>query len=307
VKIAAKMPIWMVQKSEDFDRFFEDQRRKLQTEKIDFYLLHGLDEMSWNQMNHLKILNWAEKKLAAGQIGHFGFSFHDSYVVFKKIINSYRDWTFCYIQYNYMDINHQAGTRGLKYAADKGLAVLVMGPIRGGRLSNNLPPSVVRLWQKAKIQRTPSEWALLWLWEHPEVSVVLGGMSSLQQVTENLNTADHSGPGVLTAEDLALFSKVRQAYHKLKLVPCTGCRYCMPCPNKVEIPRVFEFYNDSIMYDDQIIAVEFYLKDGFKPEERADQCRDCGLCVPRCPQKINIPEWLKKAHAHFTSGEKTKT
>jgi predicted aldo/keto reductase-like oxidoreductase len=297
VKIATKLPCILIQRADEFERIFNEQLKRLQTDKIDFYLLHGLNNMMWAKMQEMKVLQWAEGKMAAGLIGHLGFSFHDRFEVFKEIVDAYEGWTFCQIQYNYMDVNHQAGTQGLKYAADKGLAVVIMEPMRGGRLSKEPPREVADLWASAAIKRSPTEWALLWLWEHPEISVVLSGMSSMQQVTENLAVADRCGPGVLSREELALVDKVREAYRKLTPVPCTGCGYCLPCPNGVEIPRIFEIYNDGTIYDDPILSRFYYSgRFGLKPEQRAEKCIICEKCIEKCPQNVPIPEWLKKAH-----------
>jgi predicted aldo/keto reductase-like oxidoreductase len=297
VKIATKLPCILIQTADEFERIFNEQLKRLQTDKIDFYLLHGLNNMMWAKMQEMKVLQWAEGKMAAGLIGHLGFSFHDRFEVFKEIVDAYDGWTFCQIQYNYMDVKHQAGTQGLKYAADKGLAVVIMEPMRGGRLSKEPPREVADLWASAATKRTPTEWALLWLWEHPEISVVLSGMSSMQQVTENLAVADRCGPGVLSQEELALVDKVREAYRKLTPVPCTGCGYCLPCPNGVEIPRIFEIYNDGTIYDDPILSRFYYSgRFGLKTEQRADKCIICEQCIEKCPQNVPIPEWLKKAH-----------
>lgn len=302
VKIATKLPCNLIQGTEDFDRIFYEQLSRLQTNLIDFYLFHGLNRNSWDRMKEMKALHWAEQKLSTGLISHLGFSFHDRFEVFKEIIDTYPKWSFCQIQYNYMDVDYQAGRQGLSYAAEKGLAVVVMEPLRGGRLSKKPPPEVTKLWASGTIQRTPAEWGLLWVWEHPEVSVVLSGMSSMQQVTENLNTADHCGPGALTSKELELVKKVSQAYRKLSPISCTGCGYCLPCPNTVEIPRVFELYNDAIMYDDPAVAKLFYNgRFGLKPEQRADRCCGCEICIEKCPQKIPIPEWLKKVHEFLNS------
>ncbi len=299
VRIATKMPCPMVQKTEDFDRIFDEQLKRLQTDKIDFYLLHGVDQAMFVKMRDLKYLPWAEKKMADGKIGHLGFSFHDTYKAFKEIIDAYDGWSFCQIQYNYMDVNYQAGTRGLKYAADQGLAVVVMEPLRGGRLAKEPPREIANLWASAGVQRSPAEWGLLWVWDHPEVSVVLSGMSSLEQITQNLASSDRSGPGVLTAADLAMIDKVRRAYRKKIPVQCTGCRYCMPCPNGVDIPRVFELYNGGVMYDDPVEAIRAYSRYGIKPEQRADKCVVCEKCLEKCPQKLAIPELLSKAHEYL--------
>jgi hypothetical protein len=299
VKLATKMPSWLIQSPNDFDRYLGEQLERLQTDRVDFYLLHGLNKGYWPKLRDLKVFRWAEKAIADGRISYLGFSFHDEFDVFKEIIDAYDNWTFCQIQYNYMDTDYQAGTRGLKYASDKGLAVVVMEPQRGGRLSKEPPPAeVAKIWAEARQKRTPAEWAMLWVWEHPEVSVVLSGMSTMEQVKENVANADHCGPGALTADDLALINRIEKAYRKLGPVPCTGCGYCMPCANGVEIPRILQIYNDAIMYDDLRTARVFYRgPNGLKEEQRADQCIECAECTEDCPQQLPIAEWLKKVHA----------
>ena len=300
-KVATKMPCNQVQSPEDFDRIFREQLNRLQTDRIEFYLFHGLNKATWNKMQKMNILEWAERRMAAGQIAHLGFSFHDSITVFREIIDDYSGWTFCQIQYNFMDVNYQAGTRGLKYAAEKGLAVVVMEPLRGGRLSRRPPEEVAAIWARASVRRSPAEWALLWVWEHPEVTVALSGMSTLDQLKENLAIADRSGPGVLSAGDMEMAEQAREAYRKLSPVPCTGCRYCMPCINNVEISRIFELYNDGVMYDDQKTARMFYNGPfGVKPEQKADRCMECDMCAERCPQNIDIAERLKEAHRYLS-------
>jgi predicted aldo/keto reductase-like oxidoreductase len=193
-----------------------------------------------------------------------------------------------------MDEEHQAGTRGLKYAADKGLAVVVMEPIRGGQLARNLPRAIMELWDTAARKRTPADWALQWVWNHPEVSLVLSGMSTLEQVKQNVASASQSGPATLTADELALIARVRDKYRELCPVPCTQCKYCLPCPNGVNIPRVLEIYNGAIMYNDHNRARVFY--NWLKEEERADACTQCAQCEELCSQEIEIVEWLAQAH-----------
>lgn len=294
VKVATKLPCWLVKAPEDFDRLLNEQLERLQIATIDFYLLHSLDAESWPKVRDQGVLPWAERAMADGRIGHLGFSFHDDYAVFQEIIDAYDGWTFCQIQYNYMDVEEQAGTRGLKYAADRGLAVVIMEPIRGGALAGRTPPGVQALWDSTPVRRTPADWALQWVWNQPEVSVVLSGMSTFEQVEQNLASADRSGPGTLTAQDLALVDRVREAYRALCSVPCTSCKYCLPCPNGVDIPEVFYIYNDYLMYGDENRSRMFY---GWLDEKtRADKCIECGECLEKCPQKIEIPDWLKKAH-----------
>jgi hypothetical protein len=302
VRIATKLPCGDVHVEQDIDRLFNEQKTRLQTNKVDFYLLHGLNKTEWPKVRDFGVLKWAERKMAEGQIGHLGFSFHDDYNVFQEIIDAYDNWTMTQIQYNYMDEQTQAGTKGLEYANKKGLAVVVMEPIRGGRLAKP-PEKVAKIWAGAPVQRTPAEWALRWVWNHPEVATALSGMGNMEQVIENLAYAEHSQPHNLTPDELALISKARDAYVSLTAVACTGCRYCMPCPNDVDIPRVFEFYNEAMIYDTVAEQRRMYNFPGRFKDHRADKCTKCDQCVDKCPQKLAIPELLEKAHEFLTAKE----
>ena len=304
VRIATKMPPSEVKSSEDFDRILNEQLKRLQTDRIDFYLLHGLNKVRWLQMRNLGVLKWADAAIADGRIGYLGFSFHDNYEVFQEIIDSYDKWTLCQIQYNYMDEEFQAGTRGLEYAHKKGLAVVVMEPLRGGRLVRP-PETVARLWANAPVQRTPQEWALRWVWNHPEVSSVLSGMNQMKHVVENVAIAEHySHPHNLTADELALIARVRDAYRSLSQISCNGCRYCSPCPNGIDIPHVFSLYNEVTIYNAAARSRMTYSNPiAFKEEERADKCNKCDQCLEKCPQKLPIPELLEKVHAFLTGKE----
>ncbi len=295
VRLATKMPVWLIKKPADFDRYLGEQLERLQTQHIDFYLLHALNGKQWPGVAELGVFAWAERAMSDGRIGHLGFSFHDTYDVFQEIVDASDLWTFCQIQYNYMDVDYQAGSRGLRYAADKGLAVVVMEPIRGGRLSGSVPPSVQSIWDGAPVQRTPAEWALQWVWNQSEVSLLLSGMSTMQHVEENLISAAGSGPGTLSAEELALYDRVRAEYEELCPIPCTDCKYCLPCPSGVNIPRVFDIYNDLMMYGNERHARMVYM-NFMNEDERADLCIECGECLEKCPQMIEIPAWLAKAH-----------
>jgi len=295
VMLATKLPSWLVEKPDDFDRLLDEQLAKLQTDHIDLYLLHALNSTHWPKLRDLKILNLAEHAIADGRIHFLGFSFHDEYEVFKNIVDAYDNWTFCQIQYNYMDIEYQAGTKGLEYAADKGLAVVVMEPLRGGQLTLKVPKSVSDLWESAAAHRTPADWALQWIWNHRQVSVVLSGMSTMQQVIENLASADRSAAGILSKEDLVLIDKVREVYRRLAPVPCTNCKYCMPCPNGVEIADILRYYNDAIIYDNP--RAPRFLYRNLAKDKQADNCVECFECEEKCPQGIPISEQLKKAHA----------
>jgi uncharacterized protein len=295
IKLATKMPCWKVEKPEDFDRFLDEQLARLQTDHIDFYLLHSLNADTWAQVRDMGVLPWTEGALTDGRIGHLGFSFHDKYEVFQEIIDATDLWTFCQIQYNYMDVDYQAGTKGLRYAAGKGLAVVVMEPIRGGRLSNHIPPVVQKLWDSMPVARTPADIALQWVWNHPEISLLLSGMSTMEHVVQNIESAERSGPGTLTDAELYLIAQAREAYKVLSPIPCTDCKYCLPCPNGVNIPRVFEIYNELMMYGNDQGAQMVY-NTFLEAEERADNCIECGECLEQCPQQIEIPDWLAKIH-----------
>jgi predicted aldo/keto reductase-like oxidoreductase len=294
VKLATKMPSWLIKSSDDFDRYLDEQLERLQTGHVDFYLLHALRGEWWTRLRDLGVLAWAERARADGRIGHLGFSFHDTFDAFKQIVDGYDGWTLCQIQYNFMDVEVQAGTRGLKYAAERGLAVVIMEPLRGGRLAGKPPDEVARLWAKAERQRTHVDWALQWVWNQPEVSLLLSGMSTMAHVLENVASADRAGVGILTTDELALVDRVRQAYQGLCPIPCTRCKYCLPCPNGVNIPRILEIYNEAFMYGDEHAQIAY---GWLKEEERGDQCAECGECEDVCPQSIAITEWLEKAHA----------
>jgi predicted aldo/keto reductase-like oxidoreductase len=296
-RIATKIPPNEVKTPADFDRIINLQLDRLQTEKIDFYLLHGLNAESWPKVRDQGIIPWAEKMMAAGRIDHLGFSFHDKLEVLKEIIDYYDNWTFCQVQYNFMDVENQAGRKGVEYAAKKGMAVVVMEPIRGGLLAKEPPEKVKQIWQTSPHKWSRAEWALQWVWNQPEVSVALSGMSTMTQVEENLVSADRSKPNQLNKADLSFIDNVREAYQGLSPIPCTACGYCQPCPNGVLIPDIFRLYNEAIMYGDMAVGKMRYASPfGIKPEHRADQCVECGNCEKECPQKVEVIDWLKKVH-----------
>jgi hypothetical protein len=288
------MPCWLIKEPGDFDRYFDEQLERLEDDRVDFYLLHALSKSHWPAVRDHNVFDWAERAMADGRIGHLGFSFHDTFELFQEIIDYYDNWTLAQIQYNFMDEDYQAGTRGLEYAADKGLAVVVMEPIRGGMLSRMPPQPILDLWSEAPVERSPAEWALRWVWNRPEVSVALSGMTAMDHVVENVETAATAKPGGMTPSELALIGRVRDRYRELAPIPCTGCEYCLPCPSGVRIPRVLQLYNEAIMYNDLRRARMGY---GFLPDEaKADQCVACGTCEELCPQSIEIIDWLAKSH-----------
>jgi predicted aldo/keto reductase-like oxidoreductase len=296
VKLATKLPVWMVESTSDFDKLLGEQLQKLQTGHIDFYLLHALSGSRWRDivLKH-SLLDKAAEALADGRIRHLGFSFHDEYESFEEIVNGCDLFSFCQIQYNYMDAENQAGTRGLKLAASKGLAVVVMEPLLGGRLVD--PPNDVReTMERSPIRRSPAEWALQWLWDQPEVSVVLSGMSTAAQVEENLGAADASRIHSFSPAEHALIAQVREQYQARTVVPCNRCNYCMPCPNGVDIPGNFDYFNHAHLFDDTAGA-RFRYEVFLKAEQRASACIACGTCEDLCPQKIEIREWMPKVAA----------
>ena len=302
VRVTTKMPVWLVEKAEDFDRYLKEQLERLQMQKLDFYFLHGLTGERWAKVRDLGVLRWAEKAMAKGRFDHLGFSFHDNFEAFKQIVDAYDNWTSAQVQYNYMDVDNQAGRRGVEYAAGKGLAVIVMEPVRGGQLANPRGP-VAGVWERAATKRTPAAWALSWVWNQPEISVVLSGMSTMEQVVENVVLAGKARPGMLKPEELKLIDQAREAYKALAPIPCTGCRYCMPCSTGVEIPDIFEMYNEAMIYEDPREARWMYGR--LKEEQRANACVQCGECAEACPQKIDIPGWLEKVHPFLAPEKKS--
>jgi hypothetical protein len=304
IRVATKLPVGMINKREEVDRIFNTQLERLRTHKINFYLLHGLNKETWKKAQDWQLIPWAESKLAAGQIDHLGFSFHDDFAVFKEIIDNYDNWTLAQIQYNYVDVNFQAGRRGVEYAGAKGLAIVVMEPLRGGMITKTPPEKVAKVWETDPHNRSLAERGLLWVWNQPEISVVLSGMSTIEQVRENLAIADRSEPGKLTRQELVRYDRARKIYKSLNPVPCTGCHYCAPCPNGVDIPGIFELFNNVTVYDEPRLAKLRYQSvppRGMKPENKADHCTECRNCVDKCPQKIDVPDWLKKAHHKLIS------
>jgi len=301
VYLATKSPSWLIKGEGDFDKYLNEQLQKLQTDHIDFYLLHSLDHERWEDtiLKH-DVLASAERARQDGRIRYLGFSFHDDYPAFVKIVDGYDRWDFCQIQYNYMDTENQAGIKGLHYAADKGLGVVIMEPLLGGKLAA-APKQVLDIMDSAAVKRTPADWALQWLWHQPEVSLVLSGMSNRQQVVENLTSADRSSVGTLSAEDLSIIEQVTTVYRSRAVIPCTACQYCMPCPNGVDIPHNFKVYNDGIMFDDEPGARIAYNRLTAE-SERASQCIQCRICEEKCPQRIEISEWMPKIHAALGNG-----
>jgi len=306
VMLATKSPVWQIAKPSDFDIYLNEQLARLGTDRIDFYLLHALGTERWEKivLKH-SLLERAEAAVKDGRVGHIGFSFHDKADVFKRIIDGYGGWSMCQIQYNYMDTENQAGTSGLKYAASKGIAVVVMEPLLGGRLA--VPPQAAAdVFRASGRGWSPAEWALQWTWDQAEVSTVLSGMKAMAEVEENLRAADRSRIGSLDAGDLGFFERARKILRERAAIPCTRCGYCQPCPSGVNIPRNFELYNDCVIYDDPAIPRAVYAR--FMPEgERAGACTGCRECEEKCPQRIAISECMPEVHAVLGKSQAPKS
>jgi uncharacterized protein len=297
VKLATKLPPISVKTREDMDRILDIQLKKLKTDHIDYYLLHGLNDGQWKKLFGLGVLGFLDKAKADGRIRNAGFSFHGDRRTFREIIDAY-DWTFCQIQYNFLDEMNQAGTEGLRYAASKNIAVMVMEPLRGGMLAGRLPNEVEQIYCRALPKRSAAGWALRWVWNHPEVTVVLSGMNDENHIAENLKTAEDALPGSMTPAELATIEEVAASYRRLIQVGCTGCAYCMPCPSGVNIPMCFAQYNDYHM-GNSLMARGFYgmmLMGGMGTKADASLCISCGKCAKACPQHIAIPAELKKVN-----------
>ncbi len=297
-RVATKLPIWLVDDKEDLDKYLNKQLEKLEVDKIDFYLIHALSKDRWQKCKDLEIMDWLKKVQKEGKIGYKGFSFHDDYDLFEDIVDYYEDdWDFCQIQYNYLDTEYQAGQKGLKYAADKGLAVVVMEPLRGGTLAKEPPKEIKKIWDKADKKRSAPDWALQWLWNQEEVSVVLSGMSTLEQVKENVESASNSGINSLDKSEKDLIEKAADKFREMQPVNCTGCGYCVPCPNDVHIPMNFSLYNEAHLYDDYEEKNNTYNR--LKAKMRAENCIACGECLDKCPQNLSIIDLLEDVADYF--------
>lgn len=300
VKIATKLPSWAVETREDMDKFLAEQLKRLETDYIDFYLVHGINKSNWENLKELGFEDFLDEAISDGRIKHAGFSFHDRIELFKEVVDEY-NWSFCMIQLNYLDDEYQAGIEGLQYASAKGLGVAVMEPLRGGHLANNIPKDVQELFNMAETNRSPAEWALRWVWDHPEVSVVLSGMSTIEQVEENLKIAQESHPNTLTDDELNITKQATSIYEEKVKIKCTDCGYCLPCPSGVNIPENFAKYNDYFLFGtpDMMELYKFNYHAFMPEQEHAAECSECGVCEEHCPQSIDIIQELKKVKEFY--------
>lgn len=298
VRLATKLPTYLCENSSDFDKYLDEQLERLNTDCIDLYLLHALNKKVWKHLQELDICSWLDRISAQGRIGHAGFSFHDDADTFESIIDAY-PWAFCQIQLNYMDSDHQAGVRGLRYAAARGIPVVIMEPIKGGKLGGSPPGEIQAVWNRAVIKRTPAEWALRWVCNFPEATCVLSGMSTMEQLEENLVTVEDAFPHSLTGDELGLIGQARDLYQQRLKIACTDCSYCMPCPQGVAIPQVFSLYNDAFIYQTTAESARWYQRM-LTVNRGAASCVECGECEAKCPQQLPIAGLLKTAHQELS-------
>ena len=296
VNIATKLPHYMIKSKDDAEKYFREELRRLRTDHVDYYLMHMLtDVKTWERLKGLGIDTWLKEKVASGAIRQVGFSYHGNSDMFCQLIDA-NDWDFCQIQYNYLDEHSQAGRKGLHHAAKKGIPVVIMEPLRGGRLVNNLPEKAQKRFRDFEIKRTPAEWAFRWLWNQPEVTCVLSGMNSLEMVRENVKNAADAKVGEFGEKEETLIRSVVEAINEKMKVGCTGCGYCMPCPKKVDIPGTFSAYNKRYTDSKFRSLIEYVMCTALRKDSTsAANCVECGLCEKHCPQGIKIRQELKHA------------
>lgn len=296
VLLADKMPLWLAKDEEQMKEIFHKQLAKLDTDCIDMYLVHNVGRGMWKRAKKFNLMPFLEEMKAAGKIRYIGFSFHDSFEFFKEMLDEF-DWDFCQIQLNYMDKNLQAGVAGLKYAAEeKGLGVIIMEPLKGGRLTDAVPPAIQKLWDGFETKRTPAEWAFKWLANMPEVTVMLSGMSSKKQLEENIKTLSADDVAELTDAEKELIDNVSDEYNRLIKYSCTGCQYCLPCPQKIEIHKVLGYYNDWNAYE-QNPSTKFEYSTWLV--KHGSDCIGCKACEEKCPQSLPIAQAMKEAAEAF--------
>lgn len=297
VLLADKMPAWFAKQESDIEKLFDEQLKRLDVDCIDMYLVHNITVGIWKLVSKFNVLEFLEKKKEEGKIKHIGFSFHDDLSLFKEVIDAY-PWDFCQIQLNYMDVAFQAGVEGLEYAAAKGIPVVIMEPLKGGKLVDALPPSVEKLWNEAEIKRSPAEWALRFVADFPNVLTILSGMHTMEQVEENMRIISDCEANSLTEKDQNLIKEVAFEYNRLIKHSCTACKYCLPCPVKIDIPLVINFYNEWFLYE-KIDKVKNDYSNWISPKRGASACIDCKACEGHCPQHLPISDIMKEAKEIF--------
>lgn len=295
IKLATKLPHWMTDTKEEMHNILQEQLDKLQTDHIDYYLIHALNGPSWNKAKQHGVIEFLNEALEKKKIINAGFSFHGELVDFKRIVDDY-NWTFCQIQYNILDTHHQAGTEGLKYASSKGLAIAIMEPLRGGHLAKDPPKAIKKIYESSGKEYSPAEWCLRWIWNHPEVTVVLSGMNDDTHIDQNIKAASNARPNGLSENEVETLDKVAKKYRELMPIGCTGCNYCMPCPHGVNIPGCFNAYNTYHMFNKFSLRFMYLFMHApltTNDSSLASQCVECGVCENKCPQHLPIRKHLK--------------
>ncbi len=302
VYIATKLPCMIIKRKDKIEEIFNKQLKKLQVDYIDYYLLHSLDGSSWDKMLSLDIIEFMNKIKREGKIRHMGFSFHGKHEDFLRIVDGY-DWDFTQVQYNILDENFQAGIKGIEYASNKGLGIIIMEPLRGGALVGKIPKEIKKIYDEALIKRSAADWAFRWIYNHPAVTLVLSGMNNEEHIKENIKVATESLPNSLTEEEISIINKARDKYYELMQVGCTGCAYCMPCPAGIDIPGAFKHLNSYHMFgklESKMLHMAFagIMTDDGKPHW-TNSCMDCGKCEKACPQNIEIRKEFKKVQKNL--------
>lgn len=291
VKLATKLPCYLINKQEQFEEYLSKQLQKLKTDTIDYYLMHALNYNTWCKMVDLGIKDFMDSIKQDGRVNHIGFSFHGELEGFKKIVDDY-DWEFTQIQYNILDENFQAGIKGMTYAHEKGLGIIIMEPLRGGSLVSRIPDKIQKIYDDSGFNHKPAEWALSWIWNNPMVTLVLSGMNEEQHITENIETASRVKPNSMTEKELSVIKQVKETYLDLLTVGCTGCGYCIPCPAGINIPGVLKDLNNYHMFKKRGAIMTHILYHGVFTSDKVPHwtsaCLDCGLCEQKCPQNIKI-------------------
>lgn len=290
-KISVTFPINLIESVSDLDYYLERYLKVLCSSKIDFCLLGELNRETWLKVQKLNVLDWIDNSIREGKIERAGFSFHDDFPILRDIISSYKKWSFCQFRYNYVDVNHHPGVTGLKYAARNGLAIIVEDPFKEGNLLKNPPEPVIKAWGELISKGSLAEWGLRWLWNHPEISTVIIDIDGIERMLEYVALTEKSDPDNLSIQELIVFDNVRDVYLKIRPINCALCRCCMPCPQKVDVPRIFELYNDGLTYND-IETARFHYKI---EQHKIENCNACGECEDKCPREIPILNWLKRA------------
>ena len=299
VSLVTKCPVWDVEKYADFERFLDEQLEKLQVDYLDFYLMHALDKNRWEKIKALGFEKFYEEAIQKGKIKYRGFSFHDELSVFRSILDEYDRWDMCQIQLNILDHQYQAGVEGLRYAGLKGIPVVIMEPLKGGKLAQKIPADIEAIWEESRTKRSPVEWAFRWLYNFSEVAVILSGVSNMEQLRDNIKIFQEAPAQCMTKEEIKLVDRVREQYESKIKVGCTKCEYCIPCPAGVRIPNIFDLYNQSSMYGSSKEYAMSYQRMMEKNED-ATQCVQCGQCENACPQHLPIIQTLQEAHKVLT-------